>query len=396
MGLVFLVLAPFIPYLITLIWRPKRIGARAVSLLLVIVLGFASLTSLIQSANAAPDVFYLRDTTTNGVASPAGQDINLLQGSSENTLTFDSVDDEAYWYTDVAYPTGSGDASIAAGSYTLNLYFSQLPQLPADWYNANWHCRKKITIDSGLVSADLSDFPVLISLASDADLAADAQDDGDDILFTSSDGTTQLSHEIETFDGGTGELVAWVQADLSGSTDTEIYMYYGNGTVSSQQDITGVWDGGFEGVWHIDETSGAHYDSTSNGNSSTSVDVATQGSATGQIDGADDFNGSSNDIVIADSASLDITSAITIEAWIEDDLTGKRRIVTKGDEVYVLRSDYTGRLQAYVAKGGTLYYARSLDGLIDTNGYHYVVLTWDGVTGDHSLRLYHNGFEISD
>ena len=72
------------------------------------------------------------------------------------------------------------------------------------WYNASWDYRKKITINSANVSADLTNFPVLISLASDSDLASDAQNDGDDILFTADDEVTKLSHEIETFNGTSG------------------------------------------------------------------------------------------------------------------------------------------------------------------------------------------------
>ncbi len=81
------------------------------------------------------------------------------------------------------------------------------------WYDAGWKYRKKITVDNTRVSgtSDFSGFPVLVSLSSDSDLAADAQDDGDDILFTSSDGTTKLDHETEYFDGSTGALDAWVE-----------------------------------------------------------------------------------------------------------------------------------------------------------------------------------------
>jgi len=56
------------------------------------------------------------------------------------------------------------------------------------WYDSNWDYRKKITINSALVTADLADFPVLVSLASDADLAARALDNSYDILFTDSGG----------------------------------------------------------------------------------------------------------------------------------------------------------------------------------------------------------------
>ena len=64
----------------------------------------------------------------------------------------------------------------------------------AAWYNSSWQYRKKLTIDYTKVGATLSNFPVLVSLTSDSDLAARARSDGYDILFTSSDGTTKLDH----------------------------------------------------------------------------------------------------------------------------------------------------------------------------------------------------------
>jgi hypothetical protein len=125
---------------------------------------------------------------------------------------------------------------------------------PANWYNADWSYRKKISVDQTKVDADLNDFPVLISLPSDPDLAARAQGDGDDILFTSTDGTTKLSHEIESFNSGMGELVAWVKVpSLSSSTDTDIYMYYGNSTCGNQENATDVWDSNFKMVQHLDD-----------------------------------------------------------------------------------------------------------------------------------------------
>ena len=61
------------------------------------------------------------------------------------------------------------------------------------------------------------------------------QDDGDDIVFTDNDGI-KLDHEIESYDSATGHLVAWVNLPLlSTSTDTVIYLYYGNDAVDNQQ-----------------------------------------------------------------------------------------------------------------------------------------------------------------
>ena len=81
----------------------------------------------------------------------------------------------------------------------------------SDWYSSSWSYRKQITIDNTKVDADLTNFPVLVNLSSDSNLASNAQSDGDDILFTSSNGTTKLDHEIEIYTSATGALVAWVE-----------------------------------------------------------------------------------------------------------------------------------------------------------------------------------------
>ena len=63
------------------------------------------------------------------------------------------------------------------------------------WYNPSWLKRKQITIQQSQVDADLTDYPVMVSLA-DADILASASVDMRDVLFTSADETTKLSHEL--------------------------------------------------------------------------------------------------------------------------------------------------------------------------------------------------------
>jgi predicted ribosomally synthesized peptide with SipW-like signal peptide len=181
-----------------------------------------------------------------------------------------------------------------------------------NWYDTDWDYRKEITIDHTEVDADLTDFPVLISIPSDADLAAHAQTSGDDILFTSVSSTIKLSHEIESFNSTTGELVAWVKLpSLSSISDTGIYIYYGNPASGNQENVTEVWDDNFKMVQHLEETSGDHYDSTSNGNTGTPYGGVIQ-DATGRIDGADDLDGA-DDYVTATLGGLN--APFTIEAW---------------------------------------------------------------------------------
>ena len=141
-----------------------------------------------------------------------------------------------------------------------------------NWWNPSWKYRKLITIDSSKVAADHTNFPVLIYEINDNDLAANTQIDGDDIAFVLyDDNNTKLNHEIQLFNGSTGELITWIKIpNLNSSSDTKIWMYYGNPTANNQENIPGVWDSNYISVWHLDESPNdemiGHYDSTSNNN----------------------------------------------------------------------------------------------------------------------------------
>ena len=205
------------------------------------------------------------------------------------------------------------------------------------WYDSNWQYRKKITIDSTKVTDNLTNFPVLVNLSFDLDLASDAQNDGDDILFTSANGT-RLNHEIEKFDGANGQLVAWINIPaLSSTTDTDIYMYYGNASASNQENITATWDANYVAVWHLKEdpsgTAPQMMDSTANNHDGTS-----QGSwsfsdqMSGLIDGSLDFNQSTDRIyvgtfdVIAGGTGND---GITLETWFNYNCDPDGRLISK-------------------------------------------------------------------
>lgn len=261
-----------------------------------------------------------------------------------------------------------------------------------EWWDDDWNFRKKITIDYTKVNCDLMNFPVLIFLASDADLVADAQSDGDDIAFTDSN-QQQLDHEIEFFDDSTGELYAWVRIpNLSSISDTEIYMYYGNTGTLSQQTPTGVWDLNYKMVQHLDETTGIHQDSTSNNNDGTPFDGVTQ-DFTGVIDGADDFDGTDNFIDFGNDPSLGITDKITFEAWINPDGTPS----TEDWNLLIRSIDSYGEFTPYkfylLQSGNLAFYNAS--SIVDS-GEEVVVDKWSHIavtvdTSSNTVEFYING-----
>jgi hypothetical protein len=236
------------------------------------------------------------------------------------------------------------------------------------WYNPSWNYRKKITIDHTKVAASLTNFPVLINLTSDTNLQSSAQANGYDILFTSSDGTTKLNHEIENFTKSNGQLIAWVNvSSLTSTTDTAIYMYYNNSGAANQQNRIGVWDANYKGVWHLKEnpagTAPQMMDSTSNANDGTSGGTMTASDqVNAKINGGLDFDGSNDEIGCTDINAVDGATQLTVEAWIKPaDLTSDNMIVTKGvfaaNEEFLMWRDETtsvgARTNTFSAQVGT-------------------------------------------
>ena len=104
-----------------------------------------------------------------------------------------------------------------------------------------WAARKPVVVDADLVSADATDFTLLVEVT-DPELQASATTSGNDVVFTASDGTTRLDHVIESWNSATGTLSAWVKVPLlSSTTDTELFVYYGNPAADDQQDPVAVF-----------------------------------------------------------------------------------------------------------------------------------------------------------
>jgi len=180
-----------------------------------------------------------------------------------------------------------------------------------------WVYRKQITIDHTQVDDDLTDFPVFISIT-DLDLQAEAQADGDDILYMSYTGVPQqLNHEIESYDGTTGELCAWVNLpSVSSTVDTIFYVYYGNSACSSQQHVAETWNDHFMAVWHLQNNpTGTIYDSTQFNNDGIAHGaMSTSDLVDGMAGKCLDFDGVDDYISVPDSTSLKPTD-LTLIAW---------------------------------------------------------------------------------
>ena len=154
------------------------------------------------------------------------------------------------------------------------VFLGLLPTSAFAWWNTAWGLRRKITFNNSGQPSNLVDFPVLVRLDGTRVEYFRTQNAGEDIRFVDADDSTQLDHEIETWNEA-GSSYVWVrvpQIDASSSADY-IWMYYDNPAAADGQNAAGVWDASHRGVWHLKENpAGAPpqmQDSTSNGNDGT-------------------------------------------------------------------------------------------------------------------------------
>jgi len=280
---------------------------------------------------------------------------------------------------------------------------------------SGWEKRVRIAIDNNDIDADLSNFPVLIYLSNSS-----SGRNNEDISFvfdelqsnanrgkiaaTTSDGVTQINVEIERWNSTREQAWLWVKVpSISSVADTYLYLYFDK----TQPDNTGyvgdtgsnaaknVWDSNFKGVWHLGETvggSGSIKDSTSNSNNGTTYGNPTLGAA-GPIDNAINFDGVDDYISIPNSASLQLTSSLTIEAWIKLDSFGS------GSEVDAILRKGEANPNDYQLAGENQQLALMIEenddqGLnsvssLSSTAWYYVTGTWNGST----RKVYLNGSE---
>ncbi|UCE37668.1 MAG: DUF2341 domain-containing protein, partial [Thermoplasmata archaeon] len=295
-----------------------------------------------------------------------------------------------HFYLDYCYFT----VTYSIPSIVFNEIMADPPGGP---YDGIWSYRKAIIIDHTKVEEDLADFPVLISIF-DLDLAAKAQPDGDDILFTASDAETKLDHEITLYINATGELNAWVKVPLVSSThDTVIYMYYGNSTAENQENAADVWSNNYRGVWHLDDTSGDTLDSSMYDFSATPDATIVRG-GTGQIGNAYLFDGLDAEVDFGSvpDGHLDFgTNSMTLSCWANiNETTGYQDLVSKGGSGsgsggYAIRARSDGQ-QGYFRVSDTI--------TSETNNFRYANGTWVYLVGvcdrnNNELCAYENGIE---
>ncbi len=133
-------------------------------------------------------------------------------------------------------------------------------------------------------------------------------------------------------------------------------------------------------------------DASGKGNVGTAA--STTWSTAGKFGNALSFNGTSSLVTIANSASLSLTTAVTLEAWVRPTaVTSKwRDVVYKGNDIYFLEATSTnGSRPAGGAKVGSSNIEAYGTAALAVNTWAHLAMTYDGA----NLRLYVNGNQVS-
>jgi hypothetical protein len=228
---------------------------------------------------------------------------------------------------------------------------------------------------------------MLVSLT-DANLQAGARTDGNDILFTASDGVTKLNHEIEQYNGASGNLIAWVRLpSLSPVTDTVIYMYYGNPSSASQQNSSGVWDSNYAAVYHLGNgTTVSAKDSTGHANGTINGTLPV---GAGKIGGGASFMGSAANYISAPNTPFAaLGNNFTMEAWCSSSSAARKTILSWNDQATTpeLEMNHHAGQVSTIVPGD--YKAETGAGVVPNDGsMHHLVYTKAGSGATHQLYI---------
>jgi len=259
-----------------------------------------------------------------------------------------------------------------------------------------------VTIDNTQVNQTLGGFPVCLNITANEFRSVynggHLEDNAEDIEFWDSTNSTEFPYEIELYDNSTGQLIIWVNvSSVSGSADTNFYMYYGDTGASSQEDIAGTWNKNyFVSVYHFSEGTGTNVEDSCwnyNGTLNTSVNWAI-----GKLGYCYDFNGTGDHVDLGDWSSETFTT-LSLETYFNADATDASRWTVKlieldDDKDMAGQYFYINTLGGYWRTDGST--VENSIALTDTTYWHGFTTTRSGTTAKGYLNgSYDSNFDCT-
>jgi hypothetical protein len=252
----------------------------------------------------------------------------------------------------------------------------------------------QVTLTAPAGGATVSGSVTLSANASDDVGVAGVQFYVDGVKVGSEDTTAPYTIQWNSSSVANGtHVLSAIARDAAGNTTTSATVSV---TVNNSTVVPGL-----VASYNFDEGSGATLtDRSGNGNNGT---IANATWVTGKYGGALQFNGTTSLVTVANSASLNLTAGMTLEAWIDptslsspaagwDAVIAKEHINSSNDVAYAL---YAGQGANTPPGGhvlvGTKDYGTTGGSALTLNQWAFLSVTFDGTT----LRTYLNGTQIS-
>lgn len=350
-------------------------------------------------------------------------DLNNYFSNAASNITVNLTTSGAnIYYSDGGCSSVITSTLISSGTYSTTLYTSNATiqsitltatdnaaVLTADntdvnflttltWWDAAWTNRLRIEINNTDQATTFTSQPVLVVLTPSILNYAQLKADGADMRFVSSDNTTALDYEVETWNsGGTSEI--WVRIPtITASVDTGyFYIYFNNSLAADAQNKTGVWSN-FWSVWHLNEdpagSAPQYLDSTSAARNATKVATPTR--VSGPIGYAAGLNAGTDAIDVNSNLATALGASSTLSAWVRTTQTGNNTMwqapgitgveqAGGGNDIFFGWIDATGYIGVTAGNG-----ANAKSGFIVNNGaWRHVTI--NRTSGSGAVRFFING-----
>jgi len=303
-----------------------------------------------------------------------GENVNI---SGHAGLNPDGTDVVNNWFNNYLDGVQFGNSEYMSGS--------------SSWWNSSWSKRKEIVVNSSMVNATQTNFPMQLHI----NQLTNVNENGSDIRITDADGN-QVPREIEWYNQSTGNLTLFFAGNISNETDTIFYMYYGNSDATEPLASSTY---GSQAVWGSDTLASYLMSSTSLDSSSYAHNMTPIGDpAVTDIDYGKGVNYDTNDYstipIMVEISGTDVTNTIRVKP---NSLSSIVYLMLSWYGVshynYWLLIEPDGAVSYWTRDGGESNYpVNSAAGAVDTSAYYTITVTLD--TTNDTTSVWVDGIEV--